>query len=95
MDRAMKEATSSLNLSLVLDDIISDIPELSMCPLLNISQCAVSTNFQESLTVNIYNQLSRVRAHAVRIPVTPGSYLVKRYVQFYLIFFGFCCEGKR
>ena len=91
----MKEAASSLNLTMVLDDIISDIPELSMCPLLNISQCAVSTNFQESLTVNIYNQLSRVRAHAVRIPVTPGSYLVKRYVQFYLIFFGFCCEGKR
>ena len=95
MDRAMKEASLSLNLSLVLDDIISDSPELSMCPLLNISQCAVSTNFQESLTVNIYNQLSRVRVHVVRIPVTPGSYQVKRYLQFYITFFCFCCEGKR
>ena len=61
-----------------MDDIITDMPELAMCPLLNISQCAVSSHFQESLTVNIYNQLTRLRAHTVRIPVTPGSYQVKK-----------------
>ena len=77
MDRAMRDAALSLNLSLVLDDIISDIPELSMCPLLNISQCPASANFRDTLTVNIYNQLARTRVRAVRIPVTPGSYQVK------------------
>ena len=78
MNQAMTQATSSLNLTLVMDDIISDFPELSMCPLLNISQCAVSSNFQESLTVNIYNQLARTRPHTVSIPVTHGSYQVKQ-----------------
>ena len=78
MHQAMTKASASLYLSLVMDDIISDMPELAMCPLLNISQCAVSTHFQESLTVNIYNQLTRVRAHTLRIPVTPGSYQVKK-----------------
>ena len=76
----MKSAAASLNLSLVMDEVISDIPELSICPLLNISQCAVSCNFQESLTVNIYNQLARVRAHTIRIPVTPGFYQVNRFL---------------
>ena len=94
MDIAMTQATSSLNLSLVMDDIISDFPELSMCPLLNISQCAVSSNFHESLTVNIYNQLARTRAHTVSIPVPPGSYQVKQIMQFFKSIF--CCfEGER
>ncbi|XP_071440327.1 lysosomal alpha-mannosidase-like isoform X1 [Hetaerina americana] len=49
---------------------------ISSCLLLNISQCEVSEG-SDPFTVIVYNPLSKIVNHTVRVPVSGASYIVK------------------
>ena len=74
MHTAVQEAASHLGLSLSLEDGAGS--GLTICPLLNISQCPPCHSFHSSLEVNVYNPLARQRSHYVRLPVSLSSYHV-------------------
>ena len=51
---------------------------LHVCSMLNMSQCLVSENMENSLTISVYNPLSRERTTSIRIPVVEdGAYILR------------------
>ena len=68
LHRALVEAGSELGLSLSLE-----AGGLTVCPLLNISQCSPSETFQSQLVLSVYNPLARQRVHYARLPVRAGG----------------------
>ena len=72
----MDESVSVLNVTLLTQPGANTDLTLTMCPLLNISQCPASEMFGNNLTVNIYNPLGHQRSYYTRLPVILDSYLV-------------------
>lgn len=57
------------------ENSLTELPEQQFCPLLNVSQCAV-TERNGRFVVTAYNPLSHVQTTYVRLPVQDGVYTV-------------------
>ena len=70
---AVQDSFESLDITPVYE---TDLDDITLCPLMNISQCPTTENIQTSLTVQVYNPLPRSRSHNVRIPVEDLGFVV-------------------
>jgi len=48
----------------------------TFCPLLNISQCPITEEITDQVTIEVYNPLSRIVDHFIRVPVVDGQFTV-------------------